>query len=570
MQAFLDPIRRELARAGGLDPADVRLEAPRDPALGDVSFPCFALAKAARRPPAALAAELAPTLAAALAGVEVRATGPYLNFRLERAGLAREVLGAVLAAGERWGGSDAGAGQTVVIDFSSPNIAKPMHVGHLRSTILGASLVRILACLGYRTVGINHVGDWGSQFGGLVVALRRWRAEVDLERDPVRGLLELYQRSKQAVDADPGFAEEARAAWRELESGREGEVRATWRWVTQVSLAAFQRTYERLGIRHDLVRGESFYEPFLDATVERCRTAGIAEVSQGALVVHLGPVDPGLAEIPCLLRQQDGTTLYATRDLAALFHRWEEFRFARCLYVVGGEQKLHFRQLKAVLKRLQVEWEPRVEHVDFGLLLGKDKKKLASRKQGEVLVLDDLLDEVVEEALRVVREKNPGMPAAEFVAEQVGVGAVVFNDQKRERIRDVLFDREEMLSFEGETGPYVQYTHARLASILRKAAEAGEGGAEPDWARLDDAAQVVLRLARFPEAVQAAARRAEPSEVAGALLALGREVNAWYVQHRVLGQEPGVTAARLALVRASKTVIGNGLRLLGCTAPEVM
>lgn len=569
MQIFQDAIRSALARATGLPESEIRLEAPRDAGLGDVAFPCFQAAKAARKPPPALAAELATTLSTALPNVTAAAAGPYLNFTIDRADLARTVIGEVLARGERYGGSDVGRGRTVVIDFSSPNIAKPMHVGHLRSTILGSALGRIFTALGYRVVGINHIGDWGSQFGGLVVALRRWRGEVDLEADPVRGLLELYQRSKKAVEEDPSFAAEARAAWQELESGREGPVRETWRWATEASLRGFERTYRRLGIHHELVRGESFYEPFLDGAVEACRRAGIAEESQGALVVQLGAVDKGLAETPCLLRQSDGTTLYATRDLAALFHRHEEFGFERALYVVGAEQKLHFRQLKAVLKRLGLAWEPRVEHVEFGLLLGKDRKKLASRK-GDVLVLDDLLDEVVEEAARIVKEKNADLAHPERVAEAIGIGAIVFNDLKRERIKDVLFDREDILSFEGETGPYLQYTHARLASIERKARDAGEGGAQPDWSKLADASAVLTRLGRFPDVVRSAAEHAEPSEIANALLALGRDLNTWYVQARVLGQDPAVTAARLSLVRASKTVIGNGLRLLGCVAPQEM
>lgn len=569
MHMFTDAIRAALARATGLPEADIKLEAPRDASLGDVAFPCFQAAKVAKKAPPVLAAELATAMNAALENVTAAATGPYLNFSIRKSDLARVVVGDVLAQGERYGGADVGRGKTIVIDYSSPNIAKPMHVGHLRSTILGAALARIFGALGYRVVGVNHIGDWGSQFGGLVVALRRWKSEVDLDADPVRGLLELYQRSKKAVEADPAFAAEARAAWQELESGADGEVRATWRWATEASLRGFGRTYARLGIRHELVRGESFYEPYLAAAIDACVQAGITEMSDGALVVQLGDVDKGLKETPCLLRQTDGTTLYATRDIAALFHRHEEFAFERALYVVGAEQKLHFRQLKAVLKRLGLPWESRVEHVDFGLLLGKDKKKLASRK-GDVLVLDDLLDEVVEESTRIVKEKNAALAQPERVAEAIGIGAIVFNDLKRERIKDVLFDREDILSFEGETGPYLQYTHARLSSIERKARDAGEGGAQPDWSQLGDAAAVLGRLGRFPDVVRSAADRAEPSEIAVALLALGRDLNTWYVQHRVLGQEPAVTAARLALVHASKTVIGNGLRLLGCVAPDEM
>ena len=568
MRQFTATIADAIAKATGASSADIKLELPRDASLGDLAFPCFVLAKALKKAPPVVANELVTQLAG-LQGITATATGPYLNFKIERALLARTVLGDVEQQGTRFGTSDLGRGKTIVLDYSSPNIAKPMHVGHLRSTILGQALVNLHRALGYRTVGINHIGDWGSQFGGLVVAIRRWKNEVDLEREPVRGLLDLYQRSKKAVESDPTFATEARAAWQELESGKDGEVKQLWRWVTEVSLRGFSRTYERLGIQHDLVRGESFYEPFLEPTFERCTRAGITEVSDGAVIVALKEVDKGLAETPCLLKQRDGTTLYATRDLAALFQRWDEFHFERCLYVVGSEQKLHFRQLKAVLKRLNADFEPRVEHVDFGLLLGPGRTKLASRK-GDVLVLDELLDEVVDEALRVIEAKNAELPDKRKIAEQVGLGAVVFNDLKRERIKDVVFDKDEVLSFEGETGPYVQYTHARLASILRKAAAAGQGSGAPDWNALAEAGPVLVRSARLPDVVRSAAEHAEPSELTLHLLGLCRELNNWYVGNRVLDQEPGVTAARLALVRGCKTVIANGLRLLGVAAPEEM
>lgn len=575
MRIFADSIARALAAASGLPVAEIKLELPRDSAHGDLAFPCFGLAKALKKAPPAIAAELAGKLA--IEGVQVVALGPYLNFRIDRSVLARSVLADVQAQGARYGSATLGAGKTVVIDFSSPNIAKPMHVGHIRSTILGATLRRLYAFLGYRAVGINHIGDWGAQFGGLVVAIRRWKHEVDLERDPVQGLLELYQRSKKASEEDPQFESEAKSAYQELESGKEGEVRALWRWVTEVSLRGFEKTYERLSIEHELVRGESFYEPFLEPTIRRVEQAGVAEISQGALVVALGSVDKSLAETPCLLRQSNGTTLYATRDLAGMFHRWEEFRFERCLYVVGGEQKLHFRQLKGVLKRMHLDWEPRVEHIDFGLLLGPGRVKLASRK-GEVLVLDDLVDEVVEEAARILSEKQAALepaerlPAGELaaVAEAVGIGALVFNDQKRERIKDVLFDKAEILSFEGDTGPYVLYTCARFSRILRRVEAAGQGGAAPDWSRLEEAGPILVQFARFPDVVRSAAEHCEPSELAQYLLGLCRELNNWYREHRVLDQEAGLTAARLALVRASKVVIGNGLRLLGLRVVEQM
>jgi arginyl-tRNA synthetase len=567
MQEFLEDIRRAIAARTGLAPEEVKLESPRDPSHGDIAFPCFQLAKARKQPPPAAAAQLAPEIAPDLARISVAPAGPYLNFRVRRDALAASVLGAIERQGERYGGSDEGAGQTIVLDFSSPNIAKPMHVGHIRSTIIGAALQRLHAFQGYRTVGVNHIGDWGAQFGALVVAIRRWRETVDLEKDPVDGLLALYQRSKQALEEDAEFRRESVAAYQELESGREGEVRALWRWVTEVSLRGFDATYRRLGIRHDLVRGESHYEPLLAAALERVQAAGITEVSQGALVVQLGAVEQALAKTPCLLRQSNGTTLYATRDLAALFQRWEEFRFARCLYVVGAEQKLHFRQLKAVLRRMGCDWEPRVEHVDFGLLLGPGRVKLASRK-GEVLVLDDLLDEVVAEARAIIEEKNPGLAGKERVAEQVGIGALVFNDLKRERIKDVVFDKAEVLAFEGETGPYVQYTHARLASILAKAPPAE--AVVPDWGRLEDAAAILVGLGRFPAVVASASADCEPAELAQHLLALCRALSSWLVDHRVLCEDPVLRAARLALVRGARTVLANGLGLLGVAAPDEM
>ncbi|HVS11925.1 MAG TPA: arginine--tRNA ligase [Planctomycetota bacterium] len=568
MQRFVDQILEALARRTGLARGELRLEHPRDPKLGDLAFPCFALAKAQRRAPAEIAADLARALDGELDDVAALATGPYVNFRIDRGLLAAALFASIEGQGERYGGSDEGRGRTIVIDLSSPNIAKPMHVGHLRSTILGAAIQRLHDALGYRTVGINHIGDWGAQFGKLVAAIQRWGDTVDLEGAPIRSLLALYVRYHEEEDRDPSLAEAARAAFRELESGEEGEVRRIWRHLTELSLREFDKVYRRLGVRFDLVRGEAFYEPHLEPTVERVRAAGILQESQGALVVDLEPIEKGMP--PCLLRKSDGTTLYATRDLAALFHRWEEFAFERCLYVVGSDQKLHFRQLKGVLKRMGIPWEERVEHVDFGMLRLPEGKM--STRKGQVVFLDEVLDAVVAEAQRIVAEKNPDLAGREEVAEEVGIGAVIFNDLKRERIRDVVFDIGEVLSFEGETGPYVQYTHARLASILRKAAtdRALASGAIPDLSQLEEAGPILVRLGRFPDVVRSAARDAEPSQVSVYLLGLCRDLNSWYAENRVLGVDPALSAARLGLIRASKQVLASGLRLLGLAAPEEM
>ena len=566
MQEFIDQIRAAVAAVAEVPLEDIKVEQPRDPKLGDFAFPCFPLAKKLRSAPPKIAADLAPEVDAKLDGIKVEATGPYLNFRVAPASLAGVILGAIRTGDERYGSSNLGAGKTVLIDLSSPNIAKPMHVGHMRSTIIGAAIQRLHDFLGYRTVGINHIGDWGSQFGKLVAAIDRWGDTVDLEADPIRALLALYVRFHEEAEGDAELVEAGREAFRELESGVDGEVRKTWKQLTDLSMREFNRVYERLGVTFDLVRGEAYYEPFLEQTIKRIQDSGVTEVSDGALIIDLEEIQEGMA--PCLLRKTDGTTLYATRDLAAVFSRWDEFAFDRCFYVVGSDQQLHFQQLRGVLKRMGLELESRLEHVSFGMMR-LPEGKLSTRK-GQVVFLEELLDRAVELAGDIIREKNPELAEASTVAEQVGLGAIVFHDLKKERVKDVIFDWKEFLSFEGETGPYVQYTHARLASILRKAKAAGEGAAEADLGALEDAQPVLLALGRFPGVVEAAAREAEPSIVSQYLLGLCRELNRWYTGHRVLGQEPGLTAARLGLVLSAKIVIRNGLRLLGVAAPEQM
>jgi len=566
MQQFTDSIRQALASATGLEVDALRLETPRDGKMGDFAFPCFVLAKTLKKAPPMIAAGLVDGLNSALEGIEAVATGPYLNFKIDRALLAEVMVSQVLAEGEGFGRSEHGDGAQVVIDLSSPNIAKPMSVGHLRSTVIGAAIQRILDTQGYQTIGINHIGDWGIQFGKLVAAIDRWGETVDLEENPIRSLLALYVRFHEEAENDPSLEEAAHENFRELESGEDGHVRGSWRHLTELSMAEFQRTYDRLGVEFQQVRGEAFYEPYLDPTVKRIEDAGITEMSEGAEIVDLEGIRKGMP--PCLLRKTDGTTLYATRDLAALFHRWEQFEFARCLYVVGSDQKLHFAQLKGVLQRLGIEWEPRIEHIAFGMMR-LPEGKMSSRK-GRVVFLEDVLDRARDESLRIIREKNPDLANAEEIAEAVGVGAVVFNDLKRERIKDIEFVWEEVVSFEGDTGPYVQYTHARLASVERKVLAAGEGSAASDWSGLESADQVILAMGRFPDVLRSAGENAEPSELASWVLGLCREVNNWYTHSRVLGQEPGVTASRLALVRAARLIIGRALGLLGVAAPVEM
>ena len=560
MQSFLDEIRAAITAETGLELS--KLERPRDPSMGDAAFPCFLLAKERKAAPPKIAQELETALNARLDNIVAKATGPYLNFTIDRALLADAVLSAIADQGACYGSSNEGEGKSIVIDLSSPNIAKPMSVGHLRSTVIGAAIQRIHNALGYKTVGINHIGDWGSQFGKLVAAVNRYGDTVDLEGDPIPSLLKLYVRYHDEEENDPTLGEEAAAAFRELESGVDGPVRATWKKLTELSLVEFDKIYARLGVTFDLVRGESYYESHLDKTVDRIVDAGITEQSEGALVVDLS----SFGKIPpCLLRKTDGTTLYATRDMAAAFHRWEEFEFERCLYVVGGDQRLHFRQMKHVLDRMGLDWEPRVEHIDFGMMRLPEGKM--STRKGRVVFLDDVLDAAAAEAKRVIEAKNADLADKDATAEMVGVGAVVFNDLKRERVKDIDFKLEEVLSFEGDTGPYVQWTHARLASIERKVGEVTEA---PDWSVLASAAPILGAMGRYTDVLRSAARNAEPSEITSFVLSLARDVNSWVAQDRVLGQEPAVTAARLALVKGARQVIGNALTLLGVGAPMEM
>ncbi len=566
MQAFTDAILTALAAETGLARDDLKLETPRNPELGDFAFPCFPLAKTLRKAPPIIAQGLAEGLTQRLEGIEVQATGPYLNFRIDRPSLAKSVIESILAAGATYGHSDQGAGKTIVIDLSSPNIAKPMSVGHLRSTVIGAAIQRLHDALGYTTVGINHIGDWGSQFGKLVAALDRWGGDVDLDNDPIPTLLKLYVRYHEEEEGDPSLKEAAAEAFRELESGVDGPVRAVWRKMTTLSLKEFDRVYKRLGVTFNEVRGEAFYETYLEQTVQRIVDSGTTEVSEGALVVSLKQFGENLP--PCILRKTDGTTLYATRDLAAVFHRWELYSFERCLYVVGGDQRLHFRQLKHVLDRMGLEWEPRMEHIDFGMVRLPEGKM--STRAGKVVFLQDVLDEASRRATEIIMEKNADLPDPQAVGEMVGVGAVVFNDLKRERVKDIAFTWEEVLAFEGDTGPYVQYTHARLASIRRKVEAAGEGSGQCDFEAVAEESTLILELGRFPAVLVRAAADAEPSLLTQYLLGLCRMINSWVARSRVLGQEAGVTSARLALANSCKTVVGSGLGILGVPAPEEM
>jgi arginyl-tRNA synthetase len=531
---------------------------PPDAALGDYAFPCFALSKRLRQDPKKIAAELAGKVdLAGTAFTAAAAAGPYLNFRLDDAVLARETLTAVAAEGDRFGGSAEGQGAPVVIDYSSPNIAKPFHIGHLRSTVIGAALYRTYRALGYAPVGINHLGDWGTQFGMVMAAYEDDRDEQALRQDPIGYSLKLYVEFNRRCEGEPQARERAKQWFKRLEDGDETAV-ALWRQFRDLSLSGFERIYARLGLRFDHYTGESFYNDKMGPAFERLAAAGL--ISRGDEGVEMVRLDDYKMP-PFLLRKSDGATLYATREIAAALYRMETYRPEKILYVVGAPQELHFRQLIQVLKLLGCDWAERLIHVKFGHVLGMSTRK------GEVVLLEDVLDEAAAKAREKVEENvaagrlDPEVDRA-LLAEAVGIGALIAHDLKHRRERDVHFDWDQVLQFDGETGPYLQYTYARIQGILRKA------GAPPpvqaDYRQLvePETRALIRKLADFPLAVHNAGADNEPSFIATYLFELTKALNVFYTEHRVLGSGPK-EPARLALVQATGQVIKNALALLG-------
>jgi arginyl-tRNA synthetase len=547
----------------------LRLDPPKNRDHGDVALGAFQLAKLAGKAPPAFAVELAALVTPDPIVESSAAAGPFVNFRFRRAALAREVLTAVQSDAAPYGRARS-SGEIVCIDFSSPNIAKPFHIGHMRSTVIGNALCRIWRHVGAEVHGINHLGDWGMPFAKMMTAYMRWGNEQELHRSPMRYMFDLYKRYGQEVKTNPALDDEAAKHFRALESGADNQERRMWQLLRDESLKAFQGPYSRLGVTFDHVTGESFFEDKMAAALQRVAASGVLEESDGAAVVWLKEL--GIKE-PCILKKRDGTTLYHTRDLAAAFYREATFHPTRILYVVGAEQKLHFDQLKGVLTKMKEKVAAAVEHVPFGLVLSKTDdgkwEKFASRA-GNAVFLDEILDEAVAKVRAIIREKNPDLPDADAVAEQVGVSAIVFNDLKNSRIRDVKFDWDAMLAFEGETGPYVQYAVARLGSILRKAETPVPAVDAIDCALLADAERVLLTMMDFGTAVQRAAEQSEPSHVTGHTIALAGEIHSYLRDHYVIGQEAAVRDARLVLVDAARRLLTTGLALLGIPAPERM
>ena len=536
------------------------LEKPKSSEMGDIAFPAFSLAKVERKAPQAIASEIAEKIDTA--GFEkVVATGPYINFFLDKAAISNDILRAVISEKADYGQQDIGHGQNVTLDMSSPNIAKPFSVGHLRSTVIADALGHIYSKLGYRAIRINHLGDWGKQFGMLIVAYKLWGDKEAIEANPIDELLKLYVRINAEADENPELDEQARQWFKKLEDGDQ-EAWELWQWFRDESLVEFNRIYDKLDVSFDYFHGEAFYNDKMDEGIQILEDKNLLQESKGAQIVNLEKYDLP----PALIKKSDGATLYITRDMATAMYRHRTFNFAKNIYVVGQEQSHHFKQLKAVLKEMGFDWSDDMIHVSFGLVT-KNKKKLSTRK-GNIIRLEPTLDEAEARALTQIEAKNPDLENKEAVAHAVGVGAVKFYDLKSDRDNGYDFDLEAMVSFEGETGPYVQYAYARIQSILRKAAFVPASDA--NYALHDAESWDIIKLLQdFPSIIQRAADKYDPSIVAKYAINLAQSFNKYYAHTRILDENPE-RDSRLALAYATGIVLKEALRLLGVDAPEKM
>ena len=538
------------------------LEIPPDTAMGDYAFPCFKLSKALRKSPVMIADALAGAIHADFLG-KVEAVKGYLNFFIDRSTYAEKVLGLALEQGDRYGADDSGAGKTVVLDYSSINIAKRFHIGHLSTTMIGNALVRLHRFFGWTAVGVNHLGDWGTQFGKMIAAYKRWGDHDTVAAGGVDEMVKLYVRFNAEAEVDPALNDEGRAWFKKIEDG-DPEATEIFNWFKSVTLKDAERVYDMLGVKFDSYAGESFYNDKMQPIIDDLREKGLLKEDKGAQIVDL--TDWGMP--PALILRSDGATLYITRDLAAAKYRKDTYHFDKSLYVVAYQQDLHFRQLFKVLELMGYDWYKQCEHVSFGMVSYEGES--LSTRQGHVVYLDELLTQAVEKARAIIDEKSPDLEGKDEVARQVGIGAVVFFDLYNNRIKDIDFTWERALNFEGETGPYVQYTHARACSVLRKAE--GTEPSAPDFAALSDPfSQDVVRLVeQFPEVLKAAVNRSEPSMVTRYSVDLAQAFNKFYYENKVMVDDPATRAARLLLTRTVKQLLKQALYLIGIEAPERM
>ncbi|XIK56932.1 arginine--tRNA ligase [Enterococcus faecium] len=555
-KAVYDAVKDDLT----LEQVEQLLENPKSAEHGDVAFPAFSLAKVYRKAPQQIAADLAEKIDSAnFEKIEV--VGPYLNFFMNKELISKKVLQTVVKEKEHYGDSNIGNQGTVPIDMSSPNIAKPISMGHLRSTVIGNSIGFIMEKIGYQPIRINHLGDWGTQFGKLIVAYKKWGTEEAVKAEPINELLRLYVQFHEVAETEPELNEEARAWFKRLEEGDEEAIQL-WQWFRDESMKEFNKIYDLLEVRFDSLNGEAFYNDKMDEIVKLLEEKHLLNEDKGAEIVDLSAYDLN----PALIKKSDGATLYITRDLAAALYRKRTYDFKQSLYVVGNEQSYHFKQLKAVLKEMGFDWSDDMRHIPFGLIT-QGGKKLSTRK-GKIVLLEEVLNEAIQSAKEQISEKNPDLENKDAVAKQVGVGAVIFRDLKNDRLNTFDFNLEEVVRFEGETGPYVQYTHARAVSLLEKAGFVPSETA--DYALNDDTSWEVVKLVqKYPETVLSAGEKYEPSVIAKHAIKLAQAFNKYYAHTKILADDEQ-KEARLALVYAVTVLLKEDLRLLGLHAPDKM
>lgn len=566
---FKENIAQKISEVTNIEKEELKtyIEIPPNSDLGDYAFPCFKLAKSLRKAPPVIASEIKEAIKLDDGSIEkIEIIGGYLNIYINKASLAETVLKEVAQKQEKYGSSNIGMGKNVVIDYSAPNIAKPFHIGHLRSTVIGGALYKIYNFLGYNSVGINYLGDWGLQFGKVMAGYDMWKDEYDFSQSEIQAILKIYVRFCQEEKEKPELTELAREYFKRLEDGEEKEVE-TWKWIRRISLENYQKTYNLLNSKFDSYNGESYYNDKMDAVVDELREKGLLKESEGAQVVDLSEYDMP----PCIIITSAGTTIYATRDLASLKDRINKYDFDKAIYVVGNEQRLHFKQVFKVLELMGYpEYARKCEHVPFGLVVDKDGEKIGSRK-GNSIFLEDILKEAIQKVEKIIDEKNPGLEDKEEVARKVGVGAIIFNDLSNSRIKDEIFDWDMLLNFQGETGPYIQYIYVRTRSLLEKA------GYVPDLENINfsklqekEAVETLKLLYRFNEFVTLAADKNEPSIISRYLIDVAQNFSTFYNEHKIITEDKTVQDARLALTYAVGTVLKSGVTLLGMEMPNKM
>ena len=574
MVNFKEEIAKLIAEhVEGLEISEIQdmVEIPQDPKMGDYAFPCFKLAKVLRKAPPLIAKGIAESISGDSLFEKVEQVNAYVNMFISKEKFVSDVLSEVLTKKDDFGKSDMGGGKTVIVEYSSPNIAKPFHIGHIRSTVIGNSIYKIYDALGYNVVRINHLGDYGTQFGKMICAYRHWGNKEDVIREPIKTLLSYYTKFHVEVEEHPELDDEAREIFTKLEHGEKEETEL-WQWFRDESLKEFTRVYDMLGITFDSYAGESFYSDKMPRFVKELKDKGIMEESQGANIVNLEEYGLGIA----LITKSDGSTLYITRDIAAANYRKETYDFYKNIYVVASQQNLHFQQWKKILSLLGYEWEKDCIHVPFGLV--SLEEGTMSTRHGRVVFLEDVLNKAVEKTREIIEEKNPNASSEDIdeTAKTVGIGAVIFQELSNNRIKDYVFKWDKVLNFDGETGPYVQYTHARCASVLRKAGEetvsraAALDGLNSEYLCSESAYELAKLLYKFPEVVADAGEKYEPSIVTRHIVDIAQSFNRFYHDEHILTDNEEEKIAKVALVLAANTSLNNGLALLGMKAPERM